>query len=298
MGFKEGATLDRRDYLCYALLEELESRQPDGRSITRTQFLKLACIADRKLTNVHNIDLELPRYWYKYGEILNTQLINDGLYNENQGEWGGIKIQRAPGTSTDDFDIESSIRTTIREVTRSLAHDFATAESEHIKQHQYENYAPNEFIQSFDQFRDHLKNQRIEDHSLSDFETVNQSPSETATDFLDEVFLQYPADQYSEMYNLFLRWEDTTRMLLDDQHLEEAKQLAQNFWEAISKVELRIHHEQHTPREQKMRWIDDREQTMQTFEDQLNNVREKVLSKQQPSGVLETVVQPSSSDSV
>lgn len=297
MSSEAEAPLDSRDYLCYALLEELEAEQHDDRSITRTQFLKLACIADRQLSDEHGIDLKLPRYWYKYGEILNEQPINDGLYNETSGEWGGKKIQPALGTAGDSFDVDPSLRNSIREVTHNLAHNFATSGAEEIKRYQYKHYAPNAFIRLFDEFRDYLNHQEEENHSLDEFGMGVSSTSDQAIEFLDDLFIEYPTEQYSEMYSLFLRWEDTTRMLLTRNRFEDAKELAQNFWETFSKVELRVHHEQHTPRGQKTRWKNHREEAMQTFEDQLNNVRREALSGNPPSDVLETVVPSSPRDS-
>jgi len=283
--------LDARDYLCYTLLEELEAAQP-GRSITRTQFLKLTCIADRRLKDEHDLDIELPRYWYQYGEILNEQPISNSTYTMTSGPWGGKKIQPSPGISKNSFFIPPEISQAIYSVVHGVVSEFANEDADKIKNHQYEKYAPSGFIRRFDEFRSFLNDQDQQNASLADFGRGSlQSPEDEAYELLDELLAEYPVDLYSEMHQLFLRWEDTTRLLIEEGDFDKAESLLEDFWETFSKVELRHRHGQNTPESQKVRWLNERDDEIANLGDRLTEIREDVLFDREPNGILQTVAE-------
>lgn len=281
--------LDARDYLCYTLLEELEAAQP-GRSITRTQFLKLTCIADRRLEEQHDLDIELPRYWYQYGEILNEKPISNSVYTETTGEWGGRKIQPSPGISRSSFYISPDISQAVYSVVHDVVGKFANDDAETIKDYQYQQYAPSGFIRRFDEFRSFLENQDEQNASLADFGSGSlQPPEEEAYELLDTLLAEYPVDLYSDMHRLFLRWEDTTRLLIEAGDFDTAENLLEDFWETFSKVELRHHHGQHTPESQEVRWLNEREDEIANLGTRLTEIREEQLSDRESNGILQTV---------
>jgi hypothetical protein len=283
-----------RDYLCYALLEQLDAKQHDGRSIVRTQFLKLTCIADRILEEDYDQDLELPRYWYQYGEILNETPLNSSTYNVSQAEWNDQTriVSPAPGITSDAFDLDVDEKEDIDRVVSRVVRKYANDESDLIKQDQYEQYAPTPFVQSFDEFRGFVGDQEAQNTSLTDF--INEdvpAAEEEAKDRLDTLVASYPEELYSTMYKLFLRWEDTTRLLIDYEDFDQVESLLKDFWETFSQVELRHHHEQHTPREQKLRWHDDQDELIAGFRAKLSEVREDVLLQRETSGVLDSMTE-------
>lgn len=292
MSAEEDKDFDARDFLCYFLLRELEAAQPEGRSVTRTQFLKLSCIADRRLFEKYNIDIDLPRYWYQYGEILNEEPISNSTYTVTPGEWDGKKVQPAPGISRDSFTVPGEIRQPLYSVVRQVAYEFAGKDTQEIKDHQYDEYAPTEFIRTFDEFREFIIDQDRQNASLADFATGSlQSPEDQAKELLDNLLAEYPVELYSEMYELFLRWDDTTRLLLEEGDFEAAEELLDDFWETFSKVELRHHHEQNTPENQQIRWVNERDDETASFRTRLTEMREELLSNREPSGTLQSIAQ-------
>jgi len=292
MSSQEGNDFDARDFLCYFLLRELENTQPQQRSITRTQFLKLTCITDRRLNEMYDVDINLPRYWYQYGEILNEEPISNSTYTVKSGEWGGQKVQPAPGVSRDAFAVPSEICKPIFSVVREVAHEFANKDAEEIKDYQYEQYAPNEFIRAFDAFRKFIRTQDNQSTSLADFSTGSmQSPSDRAKELLDNVTGEYPTEVYSDTYRTFIRWEDTTRLLLAEDDFETTEELADDFWETLSKVELRFRHGQNTPESQEIKWANERGETLEKFRVRLTELRENILTKREPSKVFQSLTQ-------
>lgn len=297
MSAEDNDRLDARDYLCYYLLRELDSRQRDGRSVTRTQFLKLPCIADHYLSSQFGIDVELPRYWYQYGEILNEQPLAGSYYNVTPGEWGGRRVQPAPGVSETVFDVSEDVRQRVHEVIRQVVSEFANRDSKAVKDFQYEHYAPNDFVRLFDEFREFVRDQKQQNATLADFvDGTIQSPEERGKELLDDLLVEYPADLYSDTYDLFLRWEDTTRLLLDDGEFDRARELLDDFWETFSKVELRLHHQHNTPQGQERRWRNERDDELSAFDARLTEVREEVLAGRETSDVFDSVARSGSPD--
>lgn len=285
---------DACDFLCYQLLRQLDTAQRDGRSITRTQFLKIAPIADRVLADEYDRELGLPRYWYMYGEVLNEKPLNSGYYTTTDAPWGGKAIELAPGTSPNAFDVADDVRRDVYEVARRLANDFANEHSMELKEYQYREYAPNEFVIAFDDFRDFISNTDQQSTTLDRFlsEGGSYSREAEAQSLLDDVLIEYPEDTYDEMYEVFLEWEDTTRLLLEQgTSFEEIEGLLSDFWETFSKVELRLRHEQNTPREQKLEWEDNRNDVKQEFRDRLTDIREDALGNRDSCNVLESVAE-------
>lgn len=289
----EGQTeYDARDFLCYQLLEQLDSAQRDGRSITRTQFLKIAPIADRVLSDEYSQNVGLPRYWYMYGEVLNEKPLSGGYYTTTDGPWGGKAIELAPGTTLDAFDVEDDVRRDVHEVARKLANDFANESTDDLKTYQYREYAPTDFITAFDEFRDFISETGQQSVTLDRFTSDQDSYSrETeALELLDDVLVEYPETTYEEMHDVFLEWEDTTRLLLEQEtSFDEIGGLLSDFWETFSKVELRLRHEQNTPQEQKLQWLDERGDVKREFRERLSGIQEEALTARESSNVLDSV---------
>ena len=279
------------DYLSFKVLEKLVQAQRDGRAVTKTQFWKLPCIVDRHLEETTDEDVGLPRYWYQFGEVLNVNAVNSGLFVEQEDErWGGTRVEPSPGVSDDRFELDEETKEKLDGTIHEVVLKFANEDSETVKQYQYDEYAPNEFIRQFDVFRQKLN---VEEHSttLADFGEGGETPSEIAIKALDDVYDAYPEDLYDDGYPLFLRWEDTTRMILEKDDLESAKSLADSFWETFSKIELRLKHEKNTPEEQIARWVREKPELVSNFRSRLSNVREDVLTDNEKDGedVLDSV---------
>lgn len=297
MSAEDDVDLDAREFLCYHLLQQLDARQHEGRSVTRTQFLKLACIADHHLLERFDVDVELPRYWYQYGEILNEQPLDGRYYNVTPGEWGGRSVQPAPGITEDSFDVPEDVERAIRTVVKESVGEFANEESSTVKEFQYDRYAPNDFVVLFDEFREFVRDQDHQNASLADFAGGSlESPERRGKEHLDQLLAEYPADLYSDMDDLFLRWEDTTRLLLEDGAFDDVEELLDDFWETLSKVELRFHHGRYTPEEQERRWSNERDDEIAGFDRRLTEVRESILATREPGDVIGSLVEADPSD--
>jgi hypothetical protein len=283
---------DSAEYLCYELLRQLDRRQNEGRSVTITQFRKLTAVADRLLAEEHGAETGLPRYWYRYGEVANNEALGDDVFTISPAQWGGKKVSVAPGVTDGQFSVGEDYRSAVHEVVRTLVSEFGNERSELIKQRQYEEFAPNEFVSAFDAFRSYIQSTDQHTPTLDSFVSGRDSTSreDEALERLDDLLVLYPKELYDQMYDLFLDWEDTVRLLLEQERsFEEIDDIQEDFWRTFSRVELRIHHQQNTPSEQLARWMEERDDLRSAYESKLRELRDDLLSGREQSGELDRV---------
>jgi len=106
------------------------------------------------------------------------------------------------------------------------------------------------------------------------------------------MLLTYPKNEHDSIYNLYLRWDDTARMLVKDRSdFDDLNKLLDEFIETLSKAELRFDHSEHIPEERLEWWQDEREEVLDEFEDTLQEKRKELLRDREPSGDLTKVAE-------
>ena len=108
---------------------------------------------------------------------------------------------------------------------------------------------------------------------------------------LDELILTYP-DKYEDMEPLFLEWEDTTRLLIQNQEIDDSQTLASQFWDVFSKVELRIHHNHSVSSRTLERWRHQRETYIDSFDEDLFDYTDRALEYHDTSEEISRAVTP------
>lgn len=283
----ESETRDEWDYLCHHLLINLKNRQ--NSDISKTTFYKLVCVTDRVLRNNFDTDIELPCYWYRYGEIVDSNQLNSAVVNIESAEWDGERAEPTRAVAEHEFDVSDHLREVISRATRQVAGMFGERNSEAIRSYQYHQYAPTEFIRIFDQYRDSISEPN---RTLDEFYTQedNQSRKDRISILLDDMVSAYPKDQYDEMYDVFLRWEDTSQLLLEENRFSDLRSLSESFWATFCKVEARLHHKRGISAEKTAQWIRSRDDIKNEFEKELSSQREELLAKRDTSPLFNAVV--------
>jgi len=287
---EESGQLGAPEYLGYQLIVKIKERSK--RQISRSKFLKLNCIADRFLHDELNTDIGLPRYWYKYGEILDEQSINGEFYHAPSARgFYGQQYLTSREYSPDEFNITEEESERIEDAAEWTALRFAKRNAEQIKSHQYRAHAPKEFIRAYSELRERLDVSNLQEQTiLGYFAEGEDGNKELVFDLLDEMLLTYPKDEYDSIYNLYLRWDDTARMLVEEEGgFDTLNEFLDEFIEALSKTELRFEHSANVPEQRLERWREQREDTLEEFEETLQKHRRELLAGQEPSGELEKV---------
>ena len=99
---------------------------------------------------------------------------------------------------------------------------------------------------------------------------------------LDKLLSEFPEMEFSELYDTYLEWDETTRLILDcvPQSKQDAllKKLMNLFWETYSKG-VRIRHNQNIPKPDIIsRWKDDYVKSIPDALKQIEDIRKIVLS--------------------
>jgi hypothetical protein len=279
------------EFLGWLLLKLLKEQSDD--QISRSKFLKLCCIADRRLNEVHDYAVGLPRYWYMYGELTNEHEFAGRFYNAPLAiGWDGQQYipKELP---VDAFDVSEEGLELIPQAVRWTVREFGRENVEEIKQHQYEEYAENEFIRKYSELRwllstiDLGKQERLENYGSG-----GESNEEYLKRQLDEMMAAYPDEEerYEEMKPLYLRWDDTVRLMVD-QSVEYSRvaEFLDDFIRVLSKTVLRFAYNQNISAERLADWEEDAAEEKAKFTTELKDVRANLLSNRSRSTELDRV---------
>lgn len=313
----EEGRLGPPEFLAYRVLRRL--KEQSDRQISRGKFLKLCCIADRYLKE-KGVRIGFPRYWYKYGEIASeNDFSSDHFYKsaqavgyegrryrpneEIESEWEdqaqftaetdrGV-VEPAQGIQNDDFDVDGQTRHQINESVRWVVHKFGEDDVGKIKRHQYKNYSPKEFIRTYSDLRWHLEETDLERQArLHDNQPKGQTGKEFVEMYLDSMVMEYP-DVFDDMYRLYLRWDDTTRLMLKHRSsFSEINAFLDSFIDTLSKAEIRFFTAENISGERFEDWQESAEERKEKFEMELQKKREELLLKEDKFESFESVSEP------
>ena len=279
------------EFLGWLLLKLLKEQSDD--QISRSKFLKLCCIADRRLLETHEYDVGLPRYWYMYGELANEHEFSERFYNAPLAiGWDGQ--QYIPkDLHVDAFDVSEDGLKLIPQAVQWTVREFGRKNVEEIKQHQYEEYAENEFIRQYSELRWLLSTIDLgRQERLQNYGSGGESNEEYLKRQLDEMMSAYPEDEerYDDMKRLYLRWDDTVRLMVD-QSVEYSRiaEFLDDFIRTLSKVVLRFAYNQNISDERLADWEEDAAEEKSKFATQLKEARTEHLRSRSRSTELDRV---------
>ena len=230
------------EFLGWLLLVRLKEQSDD--QISRSKFLKLCCISDRRLAKTHQYDVGLPRYWYMYGELANEHEFSERFYNAPLAiGWDGQ--QYIPKElRIDAFNVSEDGLELIPEAVQWTVHEFGRKDVEEIKQHQYKEHAENEFIRKYSELRWLLSTIDLgRQKRLPNYGSSGESNEEYLRRQLDEMIVAYPdsGDRYEDMKTLYLRWDDTIRLMVDQSvEYSQIAEFLDSFIRTLSKAVLRF----------------------------------------------------------
>ncbi len=118
---------------------------------------------------------------------------------------------------------------------------------------------------------------------------------ETLEPILDNLFSEFPDKEFSELYDTYLEWDDTTRLCLDllsgQKQYELIKELEELLWETFSKGVRMRHNQNISDPEIIKRWNIEYESEIRKTQMHIENIRNFLLSEKYTSaGKDETIV--------
>jgi hypothetical protein len=271
--------LGEPEFLGWFLLKKLKEQSDD--QISRSKFLKLCCVADRRLLDVYDYEVGLPRYWYMYGELANEHEFSGRFYNAPLAiGWDGQQYLPQE-LHVSAFDVSEEGFEAIPDAVQWTVREFGRETVEEIKQHQYEEHAENAFIRKYSELRWLLSTIDLgEQERLENYGNGGESNEEYLKRQLDEMIDAYPDEQgrYGDMKRVYLRWDDTVRLMMD-QSVEYSRiaEFLDDFIEVLSKSVLRFVYNQHISDERLAEWEEDAAEEKSNFTSHLRDVRSELL---------------------
>lgn len=279
------------EFLGWLLLKKLKEQSDD--QISRSKFLKLCCITDRRLIDVHEYEVGLPRYWYMYGELTNEHEFSNRFYNAPLAiGWDGQQYLPKELHVT-AFEVSEEGLESIPRAIDWTVREFGRKNVEEIKRHQYEEYAENDFIRKYSELRWLLSTIDLgEQERLENYGNGGESNEEYLKRQLDEMMDVYPDEEnrYEDMKRVYFRWDDTMRLMVD-QSVEYSRvaEFLDEFIEVLSKNVLRFTYNQHISDERLADWEEDAAETKSEFTSHLREVRSELLRDRSRSTELDRV---------
>lgn len=285
----EGSRFGPAEYLGHQLL--LKHQETRG-YIPRSVFHKLWTITTRYLQDEYNYDVELPMFWYKYGEMADEASVNNDFFYRRSAPWAGANYAPVYDINPEEFEVTEDEQSIISQGVNWSIRRFGRRKTRFLKQHQYLVYAPNEFIRSYSELRDRLQYTNLDEQQVlhGDFEV--DSNEELVISLLDEMVINFPAGKpgFSDLENLYLRWDDTARMLIEQTgDFGELDKFLDDFIAGLSRAVLQLEYHENIPSERFSDWEESAEEAYEDLVRIVSEHRNPLLEKRSDSGVLSRI---------
>jgi hypothetical protein len=259
----------------YSIDSLLKAFNPERKPVLKhSHFSKLMNLLDTRLRK-QGIDLELPGYWYKYGYYIEPGFLDLILPRKFTESYTLDNTVVPPMPPKRDYGLKADIKNKIDSTIHSLWQKYGYKEDygRKAKKDSYEINSPYKFNTIFQDYID-IVNRR---------ERGFVSRKEQIEPLLDELLNNFPEDDFPELFDLYLEWDDTIRLILDC--ISSNKQygltidLTDKFWDIFPNG-VRIRHNQNIPDKNVIdKWKKKYEESIPVFYKELEDIREKTLSE-------------------
>jgi hypothetical protein len=236
-----------------------------------------------------NHDVGFPRHWYKYGEVGEPHSINREFLNAPRARfWEGQELLSDREIPITEFDISEEDQQLIWEATSKVVSKFGKLPTKELKKHQYNNDAPEPFIEAYSRLRAQFEAVDLDQQKL--LPDYSQGSSSTVENLLDEMLITYPRERYDDIYELYLSWDDTMRLMCETGGTApEMKSFLEFFVGKISEITLRFEHNRNIPEDRLDSWREEREEKIRELDEGIEETREALLEGYEPPDILESV---------
>ncbi|WP_311171769.1 hypothetical protein [Halobellus ordinarius] len=278
------------EYLVYRVLWEL--RENTGGETGRTKFHKLCILADKKLNEKYDRDIGLPQYWYKYGKTLAESEIDDAVtFTPHSNHRRGFAYYPAEQVSESDFDhLDEDLKDDIFQATIEIVDEHGEKNYKELEKYQYENFPPHKFVTAYGNFRWYLSSISLDRDQKTIEHFTDPSEKSTIEELLDEMLVSFDEREFEEIYDLYLDWDDTVRLLNEEgASARELLDFTETFIEAIAKAVLRFKDRSHISEDRLSKWEEEKEKVLKDLESKIQRRRESALSGRSMSRELRNI---------
>lgn len=279
------------ELLGYRLLERLQESRG---LVPKTVFHKVWSLSDRHASEEHGVEIGVPRYWYKYGEIVDEGSVDDGFFVSPSAPWGGQAYKPVYDHDSGEFDVTDRERRVVDETVAWALERFGDRAAQELEEYQYERYAPNEFVDSYSELRALLQYTDLDQQApLTLFDPARpDAEGELVERYLDEMVATFPDDEpvFEPLSDVFLRWEDTARLLVEQGYdYARLEEFLDGFVHVVSETVLRLQFTSGIDEDRVAEWRSERDRRIDQFASTLRDRRRDLLRDREQSGVLRSV---------
>jgi len=213
------------DFTVYHLLHEFD---PENKGfMPRARFYKALYLLDDRLKK-RKIDIALPWCWYKFGPQVQERFITSSVFrlsasSPDLNEKYKVYFGKEPRTKGLPEKETAAIMNEIRKMNKEHLSTDKMVELVYAK-------APRKMLRTFKELEDHFKNEILGSKEIS------QENLTKIVNFLDDIQRNYRKDEFAEMFEEYLRFDEALRMTLDNfpSRLKDINELLMKFRELIA----------------------------------------------------------------
>lgn len=281
------------EYLAYRVLHERKSQH--GGETGRTQFHKLCCLTDKHLKEDFDREIGFPKHWYKYGRMAHEGLISSEVTFTPQANYkSGQAYYPADRVNESDFDhLSEDLRDDIFSAAQDIVQKHGDKTAEELEEFQYKNDAPNDFVKAYGDLRLRIAARIVDDEEQASFDSFRDDREKTLMeDLLDDMLVNFPEDDYEGIYDEYLLWDDTFRLLHEqDASARVLHEFLETFIEQLSKTYLRFEDNSNIPEEEIEKWEEEREEEIEKLEKEIRKRRDAAMEGRVPTNELDSVAE-------
>lgn len=287
----DNGELGAAEYLVYRVVSERHSR--DNQETSRTRIHKLCCLVDRRLNDVYDRNIGLPKYWYKYGRTIDESLINRSvLFTPRANHFPGQAYYPADQISESDFDhLPEDLKDDIYQAVIEIIDEHGDKSAEKLQEYQYNNFAPNEFIRAYADLRWHLAYLSTMNEDQDTFDRfLDRKQKSRIEEMLDEMLAEFDEEEYQEIYSLYLDWDDTLRLMNElGRSPREMLDFLEMFVEAIAKIAIRFNDNSNISEGKFSEWEEEKSEVKTDLRNKIQRKRKEAIKQRDYQGSLEAI---------
>lgn len=260
----------------YTIDKLLRTFNPNSKPIMKkSHFFKMMDLLDTRLQK-QNIDINYPKYWYRYGSVAHCGLLNKII------PYGFSRYTRkdnivVPYPCRTSYDINNQSKTIIDSTVNTLCDKFKFKKKygRLLKKESYRLNSPYKFNTIFQDYFDVIKS--LKNPASPQLLTTN----EILEPLLDNLLAEFPEEKYPELSDSHLAWDDTTRLVVD--YINEPSQLytyltnlSNLFWGLYSKA-IRLDYNQNIPKDIIQEWEHQYLKEIYPTEEKIEQIRKEII---------------------
>jgi hypothetical protein len=253
----------------------LKTFNPNRKPIMKkAHFYKMMDILDTKLRK-QGVDIKYPSYWYRYGAVTDFSYLDQVLPKGFNGRYFDGEYILFPSSHRINYNVDPRRKVTIDSTINFICEKYRYT-SDYIKLLKKDSYqlnSPYSFNTTFQEYID----------IVNEPNQATLFPKEEVLEILlDRLLEEFPEDDFPELLDINLAWDDTTRLVLDypDESKDHYLKILMNlFWSVYSKG-IRSIYNRYFPADCVIHWQIEYEKSIPKVEKNIEKLRKEILLKQ------------------